>query len=117
MKTLLMVLLAVSVVVAMKLAGVVLATALLVLPGAAALRLSRSLGRVLAISVGLGILGLIAGIILSTMWDWPPGPCMVLVLTLLFALAAAYESLMPGRRSDRPVTSPTGASSIQGSTP
>ncbi|MCC6321020.1 MAG: metal ABC transporter permease [Phycisphaerales bacterium] len=101
MRALLMVLLAVSVVVAMKLAGVVLATALLVLPGAIALRISRRLGPVVAISVVSGMLALVLGIAASTRFDWPAGPCMVLALTLMFAAAAGVSSL---RRAEGPAS-------------
>jgi zinc transport system permease protein len=97
MKTLLMVLLAVAVVVAMKLAGVVLATALLVLPGAIALRLSRRHWVCVALSVCAGVAGLVGGLILSLELDWPPGPCVVLLLTVLFGAAAVPAWLM--RRS------------------
>lgn len=89
MRALLMVLLAVAVVTAMKLAGVVLATALLVLPGAIALRLSRRLGVVTAISVGTGLIGLVGGLALSAELNWQPGPSVVLVLVGLFAGAWA----------------------------
>ena len=87
MKIILMVLLSLAVVVAMKLAGVVLATALLVLPGAAALKLADRMWRALAISVSVGVAGLVAGLVLSIETDWQPGPCVVLVLTTIFALA------------------------------
>jgi len=91
MKRVLMVLLAVAIVVAMRLAGVVLATALLVLPGATALRLSDRLWIAVALSVASGIAGLVGGLILSIRMDWPTGPSVVAVLTALFALAAAFE--------------------------
>jgi zinc transport system permease protein len=92
MKTTLMVLLAIAVVVAMRLAGVVLATALLVLPGATALRLTDRLWPALAFSVATGIVGLMAGLSLSLRFDWPPGPCVVLAMTVLFAIAAIGSS-------------------------
>lgn len=85
MRTLLMVLLAVAIVIAMKLAGVVLATALLVLPGAIALRLSSRLWVAVALSVLTGVLGLVGGLLASIQFDWPTGPCVVAVLTALFA--------------------------------
>lgn len=87
MKTLLMVLLAVAIVVAMKLAGVVLATAMLVLPGAAALKLSDRLWPVTGFATICGVLGLLGGLVLSVELSWPPGPCVVLVMVALFALA------------------------------
>jgi ABC-type Mn2+/Zn2+ transport system permease subunit len=90
-------LLALATVAAMKLAGVVLATALLVLPGAIALRLSHRLSTVLALSLASAVLGLIAGVILCFETDWVPGPCIVGVLSLMFAAAFA----LGGRKAQR----------------
>lgn len=100
MKLTLMILLTLAVVTAMKLAGVILATALLVLPGAIALRLSDRLWRVVGLSVGAGVIGLIGGLVASLELDWQAGPSMVLVLTGMFALAAAWG--WRGRRSATP---------------
>lgn len=96
-----MVMLALATVTAMKLAGVVLATALLVLPGAVALRLSRRLWRVLGMAVAASMVGVIGGVVVSFEQDWPPGASIVLVLTALFALAAAYERLALRRTTRR----------------
>jgi ABC-type Mn2+/Zn2+ transport system permease subunit len=96
-----MVMLALATVTAMKLAGVVLATALLVLPGAIALRLSRRLWRVLALAVAASMVGVIGGVVVSFEQDWPPGASIVLVLTALFALAAAFERLALRRTTRR----------------
>lgn len=91
MRTLLMVLLTVVIVASMRLAGVVLATALLVLPGAIALQLSERLWTVFGISLGASFLGLVVGLILSFEADWPPGPSIVLVLVGGFALSRAWR--------------------------
>lgn len=88
MRSLLMVLLAVAVVTSMKLAGVVPATALLVLPGATALRLSRSLYWVILLSVLSAAGGLAVALLLAVALNVQPGPALVLVLTGLYGLAA-----------------------------
>jgi zinc transport system permease protein len=93
----LMVLLAVAVVTAMKLAGVVLATALLVLPGAAALKLSDRLWPAVLISCGVGLAGLAGGLVLSIEANWPPGPSVVLVMTAIFAAALAWGRVQARR--------------------
>lgn len=82
----LMVLLTLAIVASMRLAGVVLATALLVLPGAIALRLSDRLGRVLVLSLAAGLLGVLGGLVLCFEADWPPGASIVVVLTIAFLL-------------------------------
>jgi len=90
-RSLLMVLLAVAVVTSMKLAGVVPATALLVLPGAIALRLSASLRTVLALSVGCAVGGLIVAMLAALALNLQPGPTLVLVLTAVYGVAALVK--------------------------
>jgi zinc transport system permease protein len=92
MKLALLVLLALATVVAMRLAGVVLATAMLVLPGAVALRLSRRLWTVVALSLTTGLVGVAAGVIASFEMDVAPGPAIVTVLALAFAAVRALTS-------------------------
>lgn len=96
MKTVLMILLALAIVVAMRLAGVVLATALLVLPGAAALKLSDRFWPVTLLSVAIGVLGLVLGLVASFELSWQPGPCVVLAMTLLFAGCVGWSKLRLG---------------------
>lgn len=75
-----MVLLAIAVVAAMKLAGAVLATALLVLPGAIALRLSARLGVVLGLSMLMAMMGVVGGLLVSFVAGvLPAGPCIVVL--------------------------------------
>ncbi|MCC6678363.1 MAG: metal ABC transporter permease [Phycisphaerales bacterium] len=87
MRFILLLMLAVATVTAMKLAGVVLATAMLVLPGATALQLSHRFGRVMIWSQVIAIGGVLAGLILSFEFDQPTGACIVLVLSLIFGAA------------------------------
>ena len=85
-----LVLLTLTTVMAMKLTGVVLVSALLVIPGAAAVQLSRRLGVVLVLAWVIGMVGTVGGLMLSfELDDFPTGPCMVAVLCVLFAGACA----------------------------
>lgn len=89
-----MVLVAIAVVAAMKLAGAVLATALLVLPGAIALRLSARLSVVLLLSVGAAIAGVVGGLLGSFVAGvLPAGPCIVVVLVGMYA-AVGLKGIM-----------------------
>jgi zinc transport system permease protein len=91
MRALLMVLLALVIVVGMRLVGVVLISALLVLPGATALHLTRRLLPAFVLSWVAAVTGVLGGLVFSFEFDalrLPSGPCIVLVLVLLFALAA-----------------------------
>lgn len=92
-RLLLMLLLTLAIVASMQLAGVVLATALLVLPGAAALHLSDRLGRVLGLAVGAGVLGVVGGLVLSFESNWPTGPSIVAVSTVLYGAARVLGGL------------------------
>jgi len=93
-KALLMLLLAAATVTAMKLAGVVLATALLVMPGAIALKLSVRLGAVLMLSVVAAGVAILGGIVASFELDLPTGACIVCVMTALYAIAATGSAIV-----------------------
>jgi zinc transport system permease protein len=97
-RTLLLVLLALAIVVTMRLAGVVLATALLVLPGATALRCSARLWPVVGLAVAAGLAGAVGGIVASFELDWPPGPSIVLVQVGLFGAVRVGGSVLSARR-------------------
>ncbi len=90
-RSLLMILLAIAIVVTMQLAGVILATAMLVLPGAAALQFSKRLGTVMVLSLGLSLLGVVAGLVISFETDWQPGPNIAMVYVGLFGLARGWS--------------------------
>jgi len=86
MHDLVMVMLAIVVVIGMRLVGFVLISALLVIPGAAAMQLTRRMGRVLVASLVLGAGGTLAGLAIVTIWDGlSAGACIVGVLVVLFA--------------------------------
>ncbi len=82
-----LVLLALAIVVAMKLTGVILATALLALPGAIGLRVCRAWWPAVGVSVASSCVALVAGLALSIQSDWPAGPSIVAVLIALFLAA------------------------------
>lgn len=85
---LLLVLLAITVVQTMKLAGVLLVSAILVIPGATALMLSRRLALVIAWSCVVGVAGVAGGLLLSLELQFiGPGPMIVAALCAIFAAA------------------------------
>jgi manganese/iron transport system permease protein/iron/zinc/copper transport system permease protein len=84
---LLMLVLAVSILATMQVVGVTLLAATLVIPATVARMLTNSFHRMLFIATGLGALCGFAGMILSYHLDWKTGPTIVLVGTVLFALA------------------------------
>ncbi len=82
---------AVTVVVSVKILGVVLASALLVIPAVTGYELSRNFRGMLAISVGSGVFSALAGLVLSYVLNLPSGATIVLCATALFFLAFALS--------------------------
>ncbi len=87
-------LLAVLVAVAMKIVGVLLVTALLVMPAAAARRFARSPESMAAIAAGIGAVASVAGLLASVEFDTPSGPSVVVAAASLFAASL----VLPQRR-------------------
>jgi len=86
MNTLLLVMIALTVVVLIKVVGVVLAIAMLTIPAAVANLIVRDLRSIMIVATLLGVLGTTAGTLLSLQLDCPPGAAIVLVLSALFVL-------------------------------
>jgi zinc transport system permease protein len=82
----LLALLAAVVVAAIRLAGVVLVSAFLVIPPATARFLGRSLGGLVGWAVGFGVGGVVLGFLVSHMVTWPVGATIVLALALFLVL-------------------------------
>lgn len=86
--------LAILIVLAMKLAGLILVNALLVIPGATATLLSRRLSEVLWTSLIVGEIGMVGGYLLSFQilgGQLPTGPFIVLLLSAQFAAALVWN--------------------------
>lgn len=83
-RILVMALLTLMIVITMKLAGVILATAVLVLPGAIALQLTDRLGRTVVLSITAACGASLVGLVAAFELDIQPGPAIVIVLGLLY---------------------------------
>jgi ABC-type Mn2+/Zn2+ transport system permease subunit len=89
---LLMIMLALVIVVGMRLAGQLLVTALLVLPGATALVVSKKLRTVLALSLVTSLVGILGGLAIRASYPTlPSGPPIVLTLVGEFVLAYGWK--------------------------
>lgn len=86
----LMLLVALVVAVSMKIIGVLLITALLVIPPAAARNLARTPETMAALASLFGCLAVLGGMGASFWWDTPTGPSVVVAAVCLFALAAPF---------------------------
>jgi len=73
---------------AMKLVGILLITAMLILPAAAAARLARSPERMVAISALIGSTSVLGGLWLSWEADTPAGPSIIVVASVVFVFSA-----------------------------
>jgi manganese/zinc/iron transport system permease protein len=90
-------LLTLVIVAAMQAVGVILVTAFLITPVVAAKYFARSLGRIICISVAIGIIAASAGVLISASRPTlPTGPVITLLLTFL-CLAAALLGPVRGR--------------------
>ncbi|MGL4618300.1 metal ABC transporter permease [Chroococcidiopsis sp.] len=88
------VLLSLAVAVAIKAVGVLLVNAFLVIPAATAKLVSHHFTRFLVISVMLGVVSSIVGIILSGLLNFASGPSIVLVQFLLFTFIFSWVKLV-----------------------
>jgi zinc transport system permease protein len=79
-----MILLALVVAVALKVVGILLITAMLIIPAAAARQVTKSPNQMVFVSSLLAALTVIAGLYLSYGWDLPAGPAIVVSASCLF---------------------------------
>ena len=83
---LLSVMIAVTIVVAMKIVGIILISAFLVIPAAAGKIISKTFFQMTIISIIIGISSSIIGLILSYFFDVPSGAVIILFQTLIFLI-------------------------------
>lgn len=77
--------------------GILLVTALLVIPAAAARNVARGAAPAMWISVGIALLSGVSGIAASWYLDTATGATVVLAAALCFALTVLYRSVRPER--------------------
>jgi len=90
---LLLCLIALTVVVLIKIVGVILVIALLTVPAAIASLFSYNLKRIMAIATGLGLIFTTGGLLLSWIYDLPAGATIVLLAGLFFVMALAVQAI------------------------
>jgi len=89
-----MMLMAVTVAIAMQVVGILLITALLIIPPAAARPFARSPESMAGGAVFIGALSVIAGLGASLLWDSPTGPSIVLAAAVLFLVSLVGAALV-----------------------
>ena len=90
----LLILLSLTIVISIQIVGVVLVTAMLVTPGAAAYLISKRLKYMMFISAGFGILSSVAGLYLSYYANIASGSAIVLSATAIFLIVFLFS---PGK--------------------
>ena len=71
----------------MKVVGIILITALLIIPAATARRFSSSPEMMAVTAIGFGLMSVVLGVYASMLWDTPAGPSIVLSAVILFFLS------------------------------
>jgi zinc transport system permease protein len=84
---------AVTVALSMRVVGILLVAALMVLPVSAAARIAWSMRSTLLLAMAIGLASALAGLTVSYYADSPPGGTIVLVAASAFAVAATGSSL------------------------
>jgi len=84
-----MLLLALVIAIAMKIVGILLITALLIIPAAAARSFAKTPEQMAILASIIGAAAVVFGLWSSLHWDTPAGPSVVVAATLLFALTLA----------------------------
>jgi zinc transport system permease protein len=86
-----MVLLAFVVAIAIKIVGVLLITALLIIPAASARSIAKSPEHMAITASVMGIIAIVLGLFCSHIWDLPTGPAIVVASSLLFVITSFFH--------------------------
>lgn len=89
----LLALVSLTIVAALKAVGIILAIALLIVPGAIAFLLTRRFGTMLLTSVAVAVVAALVGVYASFFIDSAPAPTIVLTLTIVFIAALVRGNL------------------------
>ncbi|MFI0368258.1 metal ABC transporter permease [Actinomadura sp. 1N219] len=90
---------AVTVVISMRAIGLLLVSALMIVPVAAAQQLTRGFRGTMLVAMATGVLSAVSGLAGSFQYDLPPGPSIVLLALALFVAAVAGGTLVRRRRA------------------
>lgn len=101
LSTVIAVVAAVTIVIAMRVVGVLMVSALMVVPVAAAQQLTRSFRATAGLAVLIGVLSALTGLASAFHTGTAPGAAIVLVAIAVFAAATGVGSALRGRRGRR----------------
>ncbi|HDR1022607.1 TPA: metal ABC transporter permease [Pasteurella multocida] len=89
----LLVLLALTIITAMQVVGVILVVAMLISPGITAFILSKRFDYMLLIAITMSVITSLLGTIISYHIDAATGPCIILLQALFFLIALIYQKI------------------------
>ncbi|MFI1965152.1 metal ABC transporter permease [Streptomyces pathocidini] len=92
---------AVTVTVAMRVVGLLLVSALMVVPVAAAQQATRGFAMTLAAAIGIGVIVTLSGTVYSFYVDVPPGASIVVLAIAVFGVITALAAPLARRRARR----------------
>jgi zinc transport system permease protein len=95
LRYLFLIIMALVVIVTIYLVGIILVSALVVIPGAIAQNLTRQLKHMVWVSAGVAVGAAVAGLALSYGVDFPSGATIVLVLALVYLLSSLLRPWLP----------------------
>ena len=96
-----MLLMAAVIAISMKIVGVLLITAMLIIPAATARRLSSSPEQMALLAAGIGALSVVGGLFGSLEWDTPAGPSIVVGALVMFVLSLIAVPLIKLRTQSK----------------
>lgn len=85
---------ALTVTIAMRVVGLLLVSALMIVPVAIAQLFARSFGRTMTLASVIGVVVSVVGLVLTYWQDIPPGATIVVLAILVYAVAATLRPLM-----------------------
>lgn len=91
----------VTIAVIMPIVGALLVSAIIVLPAAISLRLSKSFNGVILIGIVIALIGMMTGLVASYELGTPPGASITLSLIVIFAITTLIKNLMRYMKLER----------------
>ncbi len=89
----LLTLISITVVASIKIVGIILVAAFLIVPASAALLLTKDFKKVMIFSVIIGLVATLSGFVISYVFDIASGATIVVTVTFIFALCMLYNRI------------------------
>lgn len=87
------ILLAANIVISVKIVGIIMITAQLILPGISALNLTMNVTKAIIISCLIAVIGAVTGFVVSYYLNLPSGACIVILLFILFIVTLLFRQM------------------------